>query len=95
MRRTSRKDEDLAVMMSRGGHGREEIAATIGVSKRTVNRILRRAEEREAPNMDGATMTDMGILAMMAAKFAQAEQDLICYRRLAEKEPDNPRWTNL
>ncbi len=82
-------------MMSRTGHSREEIAATLGVSGRTVNRILKRKEEGEAPNMDGATMSDKGILAMMGAKYAQAEQDLICYRRLAEREPDNPRWTNL
>ena len=40
-------------------------------------------------------MTEKGILAMMGAKFAQAEADLICYRTMAEKEPDNPRWTNL
>lgn len=99
MKRTSREDERMAAMMRRMGCGREEIAATLGVSKRTVDRIARRYEESkrktDRPDMNGSTMTEHSILAFMGAMFAQAQADVECCRALAEKEPDNPRWTNL
>lgn len=96
MRKTSREDMRLAHFMRTEGRSREEIAATLGVSIRTVDRLEERWNEGQGrPDMDGTTMTEKGILAMMGAKFAQAEADLLCYRKMAEKEPDNARWTNL
>jgi hypothetical protein len=96
MRKTSREDMRLAHFMRTEGRSREEIAATLGVSIRTVDRLEERWSEGQGrPDMDGATMTEKGILAMMGAKFAQAEADLLCYRKMAEKEPENARWTNL
>lgn len=100
MTKLTAKDKELISIMRRTGHPLEEIAATTGVSIRTVSRIVRLQKEEPRRVLSDRVphamiMTSFDVMEQMAIKYAEAELSLEYYRAMTELEPDRPQWHNL
>ena len=100
MTKLTDRDKHIIKVMKRTGHPLEEIAATTGVSVRTVSRIVKLQREEPQKAVSGRVphamiMTSFDVMEQMSVKYAEAELTLEYYRAMSEIEPENPHWRNL
>ena len=91
MTKVTEDDKKLAQVMRHAGHPMMEIAVTLGVSERTVRRILKNVEVPESvPQASSIHMS--GIFERMGSEYVNAVLQGMYYERRIEADPDNPKW---